>query len=149
MAVIPVNRTEANLLRAFVCEMLASRRCLAFAARCEEEGHQHAAATLRYVAQRRAGHAEEHLKMLDGLEDALTGRPTGSDTSDNLRAAIASEQLEHDALYAGMARTARDEGLNEIADWFELLAKAGRSHAGRFRRPLETLNERGFAGFGT
>jgi rubrerythrin len=148
MAAIPVSQTEANLLRAFACETLASRRYLAFAARFEEEGQQHAAVVLRHVAQRRASHAEEHLNMLASLEDAPTGRLTG-DASDNLRAAIAGEQLEHNALYAGMARTARNEGLGDIADWFETLAKDGRSLAGRFQRALETPKERGSLGFGT
>jgi rubrerythrin len=148
MAIIPVSQTEANLLRAFACETLASRRYLAFAARFEDQGHQHAAVVLRQVAQRRAGHAEEHLKMLAGLEDAPTSGLDGA-TCDNLRAAIASEQLEHNALYAGMARTARNEELSEIADWFETLAKDGRSLAGQFQRALEAPTERGFSGFGT
>jgi rubrerythrin len=38
-----------------------------------------------------------------------------------------------------MARAARDEGFEEIADWFETLAKAERSHAGRFQRALNEL----------
>jgi rubrerythrin len=148
MAAIPVSQTETNLLRAFAYETLASRRYLAFAARFEEEGHEHAADVLRHVAQRRASHAEEHLTMLAGGEDTLTSRLSG-DMRDNLRAAMASEQLEQNALYAGMARTARNEGLGEIADWFEMLAKDGRSVAGRFQRVFETPKERGFTGFGT
>jgi len=148
MATIPVSQTEANLLRAFTCETLASRRYLAVAARFEAEGHQHAAVMLRHVAQRRASHAEEHLRMLAGLEHTATGGLADA-TSDNLRAAIASEQHEHNALYAGMARTARNEELSEIADWFETLAKDGRSLAGQFQRALEAPKERGFVGFGT
>jgi len=42
-------------------------------------------------------------------------------------------------MYPGMARTAREEGFDEIADWFETLAKAEKSHAGRFQRALDTL----------
>lgn len=146
MAVIPVNQTAANLQRAFACETLASRRYQAFAATSEAEGHEHAAVVLRFLAQRRASHAEEHMRMLEGLEDALTGRSTG-DTRVNLCAAIACER-ERSALHAGMARTARDDGLVEIADWFEMLAKAGRSHAGRFQHALDTMTERGFGAFG-
>jgi rubrerythrin len=145
VAEIPMNRTEANLLHAFACEMLASRRYLAFAERSEEEDHHQAAAVLRSIAQRKASQADEHLKMLGGLDDARRRRSI-RDTGDNLRAAIASEQREHNALYAGMARTARDEGLDEIADWFEMLAKAGRSHSSRFRQALEILNGQAFAG---
>lgn len=147
MGVIPVNQTEANLLRAFVCETLASNRYEAFAATSEANGEQCAASVLRCLARRRGNHAAEHLRLLDGFETALTGRSTG-DARDNLRAAIATEH-ERSASYAGMARTARDEGFDEIADWFEMLAKAGRSHAGRFQRALDTLTERSTWGFGT
>ena len=42
-------------------------------------------------------------------------------------------------MYPGMARTARDEGFDEIADWFETLAKAEKCHAGRFQKALDTL----------
>jgi rubrerythrin len=147
MAVIPVNETEENLLCAFVCETLASRRLQAFAATSEARGERHAASVLRHLARRRGGHAEEHLRMLDGFETDLTDRLAGDVRSD-LRAAIAGER-ERSASYAGMARTAREEGFDEIADWFETLAKAGRSHVGRFQRALDTLTERSSWGFGT
>src|SRR4051812_2804892 len=136
MAVIPVSQTEANLLRALISETLASRRCETLAAACEAEDHEHGAVILHSLAQRRAGHAEEHLRMLDGFADALTGGWAG-DVRGDLCAAVASEH-ERSALYAGMARTARDEGFNEIADWFELLAKTKRSHAQRLQRALDT-----------
>ncbi len=140
MAAIPVNRTEANLLRAFACEVLASRRYTAFAAQSEEEGQRRAAVVFRYIAWRRAGHAEEHLKMLGGLEEALTRGLAAGETRDNLRAAITIETVERGARYAAMARTARDEGFDEIAEWFEMLAKAGRSRARRLRRELGLLS---------
>ena len=67
----------------------------------------------------------------------LPAAPHG--TSDNLRAAIAGETHEYTDMYPGMARTARQEGFDEIADWFETLAKAEKSHAGRFQRALDGL----------
>jgi rubrerythrin len=42
-------------------------------------------------------------------------------------------------MYPGMAKTARDEGFDEIADWFETLAKAERSHANRYHKALDSL----------
>ena len=54
--------------------------------------------------------------------DPATGEPIGS-TSENLKAAIAGETHEYTDMYPGMARTAREEGFDEIADWFETLAK--------------------------
>ena len=57
----------------------------------------------------------------------------------NLSAAIAGETHEYTDIYPGMARTARQEGFEEIADWFETSAKAGKSHAGRFQKALDAL----------
>ena len=63
----------------------------------------------------------------------MTGEPVGS-TADNLRSAIAGETYEYTEMYPGFAKTARDEGLEEISEWLETLARAEKSHAGRFRR---------------
>ncbi len=68
--------------------------------------------------------------------DPATGLPIGA-TADNLKAAIAGETHEYTDMYPGMAKTARDEGFDEIADWFETLAKAERSHANRFQKALD------------
>ncbi|MBT7615003.1 MAG: rubrerythrin, partial [Rhodospirillaceae bacterium] len=68
------------------------------------------------------------------------GKPIGS-TENNLQAAIAGETHEDTDMYPGMARSARDEGFDEIADWFETLAKAEKSHAGRFQKALDTLDD--------
>ena len=68
-----------------------------------------------------------------------TGLPIGP-TADNLAAAIAGETHEYTDMYPGMARTAREEGHDEIADWFETLAKAERSHANRFQKALNELD---------
>ena len=43
-------------------------------------------------------------------------------------------------MYPGMAKTAREEGFEEIADWFETLAKAEKSHAGKFQNTLESIS---------
>ena len=64
----------------------------------------------------------------------------GSKTEGNLKASIAGETHEYTDMYPGMAKTARDEGFDEIADWFETLAKAERSHANKFQRTLDGLN---------
>ena len=71
--------------------------------------------------------------ILEEVGDPATGLPIGK-TGDNLKAAVAGETHEYTDMYPGMARTAREEGFDEIADWFETLAKAERSHAGRFQR---------------
>jgi rubrerythrin len=68
-----------------------------------------------------------------------TGLPIGG-TADNLKSAIAGETHEYTDMYPGMAKDARDEGFDEIADWFETLAKAERSHANRFQKALDGLD---------
>ena len=93
----------------------------------------------RSTAEGETGHAHGHLEYLEESGDPATGKPIGK-TSDNLIAAVAGETHEYTDMYPGMARTARDESFDEIADWFETLAKAEKSHAGRFQRALETLD---------
>jgi rubrerythrin len=68
----------------------------------------------------------------------VTGKPIGP-TADNLAATIAGEIHEYTDMYPGVARTAREEGFDEIAERFETLAKAEKSHAGRFQRALGQL----------
>ena len=62
------------------------------------------------------------------------------DTKQNLESAIAGETHEYTDMYPGMAKSARDEGFGEIADWFETLAKAEKSHAGRFQKGKDSLD---------
>ena len=57
----------------------------------------------------------------------------------NLESAIAGETHEYTDMYPGMVKDAREEGFEEIADWFETLAKAERSHANRFTKSLSEL----------
>jgi rubrerythrin len=66
--------------------------------------------------------------------------PIGS-TEKNLRASAAGEPYEYTKMYPGFAKTARDEGFEEIAEWFETLARAEKSHAGRFQKGLDTLQK--------
>ncbi|HJL86143.1 MAG TPA: rubrerythrin family protein, partial [SAR324 cluster bacterium] len=85
------------------------------------------------------GHAHGHLDYIKQVGDPANGMPIGEST-DNLKAAIAGETHEYTDMYPGMAKTARNEGFNEIADWFETLAKAEKSHAGRFQQMLDTIS---------
>jgi rubrerythrin len=132
------SKTMENLKAAFAGESQANRRYLYFASKADVEGFNDAAAVFRSTAEWETGHAFGHLEFLAEVGDPATGEPIGS-TTDNLKAAIAGETHEYTDMYPGMARTAREEGFDEIADWFETLAKAERSHAGRFQKALDTL----------
>ena len=67
------------------------------------------------------GHAHGHLEFLEAVSDPATGSPIGS-SRQNLAAAVAGETREYAEMYPGLAKSARDEGFDEIADWFETLA---------------------------
>lgn len=134
------SKTEQNLKDAFSGESQANRRYLYFAQKADIEGYNDISAVFRSTAEGETGHAHGHLEFLEAAGDPATGLPIGA-TQDNLIAAIAGETHEYTDMYPGMAKVARDEGFDEIAEWFETLAKAEKSHAGRFQRALETLKE--------
>ena len=132
------TKTFQNLKDAFAGESMANRRYLYFARQADVEGQPDIAGLFRDTAEGETGHAHGHLDYLKKVGDPATGLPIG-DTTLNLKAAIHGETHEYTDMYPGMARTARDEGFTEIADWFETLARAEKSHAGRFKKGLDTL----------
>jgi rubrerythrin len=132
------SRTEKNLKDAFAGESQANRRYLYFANKADVEGQPDVAALFRSTAEGETGHAHGHLEYLEKCGDPATGLPFGS-TVNNLKAAVAGETHEYTDMYPGMAKEARSEGFEEIADWFETLAKAERSHANRYEKALREL----------
>ncbi len=134
------TQTLQNLKEAFAGESQANRRYLYFAQKADIEGHTDVAAVFRSTAEGETGHAHGHLEYLEEVGDPVTDVPIGT-TEENLKSAIFGETHEYTDMYPGMARTARDEGFEEIADWFETLARAEKSHAGRFERALEGLKK--------
>ena len=111
---------------------------MCLARKADGEGFNDLAAVLRSVAEGKTRHAHGHLDYLEEVGDPATGKPIGP-AGDSLEAAIASETREYIDMYAGMARLARQEGVDELADWFETLAKAGKWPVGRFRKVLDAL----------
>src|SRR5471032_1537822 len=134
------SKTEENLKAAFAGESQANRRYLYFANKADIEGQNDVAAVFRSTAEGETGHAHGHLEYLEQVGDPATGLPIGS-SRQNLTAAIAGETHEYTDMYPGMAKCARDEGFEEIADWFQTLAKAERSHANRFQKALDVLTD--------
>ena len=133
------SKTVQNLKDAFAGESQANRRYLYFAAKAYIEGENDVAAVFRSTAEGETGHAHGHLEYLESVGDPATGLPMG-DTRKNLLASIEGETHEYTDMYPGMAKTAREEGFEEIADWFETLAKAERSHANRFQKAFDALS---------
>ena len=139
MAELKGSKTHANLKDAFAGESQANRRYLYFAKVADVEGQPDIAGLFRDTAEGETGHAHGHLDYLKRVGDPATGEPIG-DTVKNLKASIAGETYEYTQMYPGFAKTAREEGFEEIAEWFETLARAERSHAGRFQKGLDSLN---------
>jgi rubrerythrin len=133
------TRTHQNLKDAFAGESQANRRYLYFAKQADVEGYPDIAGLFRDTAEGETGHAHGHLDYLKKVGDPATDLPIG-DTVANLKAAIAGETHEYTDMYPGMAKAAREEGFPEIADWFETLAKAEKSHAGRFDTGLQSIS---------
>lgn len=134
------TKTEGNLKAAFAGESQANRRYIYFANKADVEGQNDVAVVFRSTAEGETGHALGHLEYLEASGDPATGLPFGS-TRANLETAIAGETHEYTDMYPGMTKTARDEGFDEIAEWFETLGKAERSHANRFQKALDNLGD--------
>ena len=132
------TKTEENLKSAFAGESMANRRYLFFARQADIEGLPEAAGVFKNTADGETGHAFGHLDFLKEIGDPATGLPIG-DTAENLKAAVAGETYEYTEMYPGFAKTAREEGFGEVAEWFETLARAEKSHAGKFQATLTTL----------
>src|ERR1700687_473707 len=132
------TKSLENLKGAFAGESQASRRSCYLAKVADVEGYPEIAGNFKETADGETGHAHGHLDYLKQVGDPATGLPIGN-TEKNLKAAVAGETYEYETMYPGMAKTARDEGFEDVAEWFETLAKAEKSHAGRFTRMLAVL----------
>ena len=133
------SKTHDNLKEAFAGESQANRRYLYFAQKADVEGYPDVAGLFRSVAEGETGHAFGHFDFLSEVGDPATGEPVGA-TADNLKSAVAGETYEYTEMYPGFAKTARSEGFDEVAEWFETLARAEKSHAGRFQKGLDGLS---------
>ena len=133
------SKTHQNLKDAFAGESMANRRYLYFAKQADVEGLPDIAGLFRDTAEGETGHAHGHLDYLKKVGDPATDKPIG-DTTRNLASAVAGETHEYTDMYPGMAKAARDEGFTDIADWFETLAKAEKSHAGKFQKMLDGIS---------
>ncbi|MFC8661338.1 rubrerythrin family protein [Streptomyces sp. NPDC057199] len=139
MAELKGTKTYESLKAAFAAEAQGNRRDLYFAKVADVEGKPEIAALFRDAAESETGYAHGHLDFLKKVGDPVSGEPIGR-TDANLKAVIASATDGHTDMYPGFAKIARAEGFDDIADWFDTLARAKRSHAGRFQKGLDSLS---------
>jgi rubrerythrin len=140
MSSLQGTQTHENLKEAFAGESQANRRYLYFARVAKTEGLDDVVELFEETANGETGHAFGHLDFLSEVGDPATGEPIGT-TEQNLVSAVAGETYEFTAMYPGFARTAREEGFDEVADWMETLARAEKTHAGRFQKALDKVRE--------
>src|SRR5215470_13422499 len=139
MKSLKTTKTHENLKTAFAGESQANRRYLYFARRADIEGYPEIGGLFRDTSEAETGHAFGHLDFLREVGDPVTNVPIG-DTEKNLKSAVEGETYEYTQMYPGFAKAAREEGFEEIAEWFETLARAEKSHAGRFQKGLDGLS---------
>lgn len=138
MASLKGTKSHENLKRAFAAESQANRRYLYFARMADIEGYPDMGGLFRDTSEAETGHAFGHLDFLKEVGDPVTNVPIGT-TEKNLKSAVEGATYEYTEMYPGFAKTARQEGLNELAEWFETLAKAEKSNAGRFSKGLSQI----------
>jgi rubrerythrin len=138
------SRTFDNLKAAFAADSQAASRYAYFAMRADVEGHDALAQSFRGAA--RAGETVllGHLDFLRAVADPQTGLPIGG-SEHNLLSAIERETYAAEILYTGFARTAREEGFDQVADWFTTLARAGQTRARAMQRALDGLRRETYA----
>ena len=132
------TKSHDNLKNAFAGESQANRRYLYFARVADIEGYPDVGGLFRDNSEAETGHAFGHLDFLKEVGDPCTGVPIGT-TEKNLKSAVEGETYEYTEMYPGFAKTARAEGFAELAEWFETLAKAEKSHAGRFSKGIDRI----------
>ena len=132
------SKSFENLKEAFAGESQANRRYMYFARAADIEGFPDIAGLFKDTADAETGHAFGHLDFLKQVGDPVTGVAIGK-TELNLKSAVEGETYEYTQMYPGMAKTAREEGFVELAEWFETLARAEKSHAGRFNKGFQQI----------
>ena len=136
MASIRGTKTEKNLITSFAGESQARNRYTYFASKAKKEGYEQISFIFEETANQEKEHAKRFFKFLEGGDvEVLAPFPAGiiDTTLENLKAAAAGEYHEHSNLYPAAAKTAREEGFDNIADVFEKISVAERQHEKRYR----------------
>ncbi len=142
MSELKGSQTEKNILTAFAGESQARNRYTYFASKAKKEGYVQIAAIFEETANQEKEHAKRLFKFLEGGEIEITaGFPAGviGSTLDNLKASAAGENYEHTSMYPGFAKTAMDEGFDNLADVFSAIAEAEKQHEKRYNALAQNI----------
>ena len=124
------SKTEKNLMTAFAGESMARNKYTYFASTAKKEGYEQISAIFLETANNEKEHAKLWFKLLDGI----------GNTMDNLKAAAAGENEEHTDMYPTFAKEAREEGFDDIAKLFDLVAKIEAHHEERYKKLIDNIN---------
>jgi len=138
MTQLAESKTIENLRAAFAGESQANRRYTYFSRKADEQGYPEISTLFRSVAEGETAHALRHFDYMRNVGDPVTKVPV-PDVKGMLESAIKGETYECTAMYPEFAKVAREEGFDEIAKWFETLAKAETAHAGKFKDALNKM----------
>ncbi len=136
------TQTEKNILTAFAGESQARNRYTYFASKAKKEGYVQISAIFQETADQEKEHAKRLFKLLEGGEVEISGSfPAGviGSTEENLLESAGGEHYEHSEMYPAFAKTAREEGFEEIAVIFEAIAVAEKQHEARYRALAENI----------
>jgi rubrerythrin len=135
MASLKGTQTEKNLLTAFSGESQARNRYTYFASKAKKEGYVQISEIFTETANQEKEHAKRLFKFLEGGEVEITGAfPAGiiGTTLENLKDSAAGEHYEQTVMYPEFAKTAREEGFDNLAEVFEAIAVAEKQHEKRY-----------------
>jgi rubrerythrin len=139
------SQTEKNLLKAFAGESQARNRYTYFASVAGKEGYEQISAIFQETADNEKEHAKVFFKHLEGgdvtIDAAYPAGKIGS-TAENLLAAAEGEKMEWGTLYPSFEQTAREEGLNDVADSFKEIGEVEEQHEKRYRKLLENVKNK-------
>lgn len=143
MAELKGSQTEKNLITAFAGESQARNRYTYFASQARKDGFVQISQLFEETANQEREHAKRFFKFMPGGTAEVTASfPAGviASTADNLQAAAAGENYEWTEMYPGFARTAREEGFEEIAKAIEAIMVAEKQHEHRYLRLLANVD---------
>lgn len=123
------SKTEANLKEAFAGESQARNKYTYFASVAKKEGYEQISGIFLETADHEKEHAKRALKFLKGI----------GDTQANLQASIDGENYEWTSMYRDFEKVAREEGFDEIADFFHEVAEVEEEHEIRFQKLLDRI----------
>jgi rubrerythrin len=137
------TQTEKNILTAFAGESQARNRYTYFASAAKKEGFVRISAIFEETANQEKEHAKRLFKLLEGGEVEISAAfPAGviGRTSENLAASAGGENHEWTEMYPSFAKTAREEGFEDIAKVFESIAVAEKYHEERYNKLRESVD---------